>query len=807
MLNGPFVEMQFSRRAILDLVRMALVVSYPPGNPILPPTGREFSVADDGNVYVVTQTAFLTTPGSSSLRRGLAYTATYSWNDAYEHGEDIPANRCEVTQRLRLEVVRKVEVGGQRQDVDVGTIEGTLLVVLRAIATGTGTLFTVEPMAFTVETPGLAPAVVGALQRGVPGTFGTIQSMLPIARALKISRPTVLNAGISVSLDTSMVALRTQIGPVPSRYQLGTWSDFHAGRFTNHLVPPDGGSAPWALVLSPALVEMAVAGSVGEALAAHTDEFRLVSGVGAHWSPENSEPRVVGDFNGTVLIPCRPDYQVSYVSRLSTGPGGTLVSSGHVDWDGDDMDLFLCEVEVALSAGLVGGAIGLGVGGPMGMAIGAGIGLFSGFIGAMLAATLYTPDMSSPNCQFDGNSFTCTLDADFSIPLGTAAVALTLERARGTEEGMVLLGTFTLPPIPALRHSVLELDVDPFAYPPLPVSCGNLLFSLIITADDDRIRQFTAARATVTVRLVGEDGSLSPVPPTAVRRLSDDPLGIFPDPALRVTPYADRTVITIIPRISQVTAADYFRRPYGLLLEVANVMATRRVELGPVPRLTQDVIDGLRSAALAALNQCLAKRHDLSGGVFDLDWLVDPPPDGRPHERLWLVGVTRLNPGDLIAITTMDDRVLATGEADDAGIARLRMITDGDVDRVVVSRRGDGELATPPDLRIRQATLVRQPELVLDAQIERVETIASHGRTFAAVSTADGVAVHDVTFAENPRRLLPDGELGLLLDSAARRATWETATGQHVVAGTTLLVPSADGGSMQVYSVGPSVSA
>jgi hypothetical protein len=236
-------------------------------------------------------------------------------------------------------------------------------------------------------------------------------------------------------------------------------------------------------------------------------------------------------------------------------------------------------------------------------------------------------------------------------------------------------------------------------------------------------------------------------------------------------------------------------------------MATRRVELGPVPRLTQDVIDGLRSAALAALNQCLAKRHDLSGGVFDLDWLVDPPPDGRPHERLWLVGVTRLNPGDVIAIATIDDLVLATGEADDVGIARLRVVTDGDVDRVVVSRRGDGELAGPPDLRIRQATLVRQSELVLDGRIERVETIASHGRTFAAVSTADGVAVHDVTFAESPRRLVPDGELGRLLDSAARRATWETATGEHVVAGTTLLVPSVDGGSMRVYSVGPPVSA
>lgn len=105
-------------------------------------------------------------------------------------------------------------------------------------------------------------------------------------------------------------------------------------------------------------------------------------------------------------------------------------------------------------------------------------------------------------------------------------------------------------------------------------------------------------------------------------------------------------------------------------------------------------------------------------------------------------------------------------------------------------------------MRVRQATLVRQSELVLDGRIERVESIASYGRTFVAVSTADDVAVHDVTFAENPRR-----QLGLLLDSATRRAAREVATGEHVVAEATLLMPSVDGGSLRVYSVGLSVSA
>lgn len=859
MCHGHYVELQFSRRSILDLIRASLIIGYPPGNPILPPTGREFPRADDGSIFMVHRTVFLTGPHANALRRGRELSWHFRWSsyvDEYE--ENIPACRCEITQRLRLHVVRVESSDGQRQEIDVAVVEGTLLVVLGTLVEDNNAYVTIEASTFTVETPDLPPALLSTLTNYVPGSFSYVQSRLPIGQLVGQTRPHIDNCGMAVSRDGSVLALRVQLGNAHSTALRSEWIAFHDGTFPNRLVQGDGTTAPWGVLLTPKVVETMAAGTVEEQLDAHRDTFRLIGGVACTWAPEGPRGRVTGHFVGDLLVACKPRYQVSFTSRLAVTTPNTLTTEGRVDWDGDTWDLLACETLAGLAGGVAGQLIGAAFGGPLGMVVGFASGFVIGFVGAVVFATVYTPDLSTATCSFDDNTFRCTRSLGQPLVFGGITLTADLTAAVATECGLMLIGNLDLP-IPALHHGLLEVELTAFDYTPLIVNCGNRGLGLSLATSDEQARNATVAQATATIRFIDDDGTHRRVPAVTVERLSADPAGIFPPESMTVTPYEDRTVVTITPTLRPDNSVVYFADPYGLRLAIRTVIGVRTVDFGPVPTLTPERLRRLRDDALRKLNDCLAKQRDPSKpkGRFTLDWLVDPPPDGKPHDRLWQIGVLQLNPGERIHATDLDGRLLAETLADEHGIARLAFLTpSGDRYRqVTLVGSADRDLTHEADLRVKQTVLVPQSTLRLDSPVQTVHTAEINQRQVVAVQTTTGVSLHDLTFPESPHtyaridaRHIPTPQvldqalarhaatasLPGTLDGAAslRRATITANRTEPVpdsssrtlhrrvdgrpeadakpvpvvyyTAGSAILVPTADGSGLQCYAAGPS---
>lgn len=628
--------------------------------------------------------------------------------------------------------------------------------------------FTVDVMSFTVETPGLSASLVKTLQSFVPTSFFTIQAPLPINQMLgnkltsppppnynpNLSAPKITNCGVAYSGDLSVFSLRMQLGGANSSYLVNEWTDFHAGAFPNRLLQPDGSSAPWGILLSPPLVEALAADGIGEQLGDHTDEFRLTGGISSHWAPESGQPVVNGEFYGDVLIPCRPHYHVTFSSRLMVTTPNMLVSSGSIAWHGDFWDLVACETLAGLSLGLIGAGIGAKLGGPIGAVVGLAIGFAVGFIGGMVVATVYSPDTSSANCIQKSGSFTCTRELNAGIQLGNQALPVDIRAALPSNDGLVLTGSLELPLIPALTHTLLMIDTKPFGYTPLPVSCGNLSFGLLVSTEE-MAAQFTHSEATITVRMIDEDGTPRPIPWVTAVRTSADPQNVLPPQSISITPYSDRTVVTIRPSLTPANSTAYFAAPYGVSIAIQAPAGSRNVDIPAIPALTLQDLERLRSDALRKLNDCLAKQRDLGkrGGRFDLEWLVDPPPDGMPIYRLWQVGVLNMQPGEELRAEDMDGRTLGMGHADEHGIARLTVLTgDGPANRELrLHRVAEMDLGHEADLRIKQIELVPRGLISTGGRVQSMATREVKGRRFVALHTTEAVALLDFTFPSSPR--------------------------------------------------------
>ena len=805
MLRGTYIELQYSRRSILELVRTSLVLNYPPFNPILPPTGRQLPVADDGTTYVVNQTAFLTEPGATSVRHGAPTTWFFEWGDVFGHSDPVPARACEVTQRLRLIVARRTSPpNAPPQSVDVGTIEGTLVVLLNAVVDENVPALTVNAAHFTVETDGVDAALVALLERNVAGSFLNARMPLSLRRLLgqptptgptgydpNASAPHVQNCGVAYAADLSTFALRIQLGGGAGSGLVNEWTAFHAGSFPNRLQLPGGTSQQWGVLLSPPLVESLTVQQTEEQLAAHEDDFRLAGGVGATWSPEGSDAHVHGEFRGTVLVPCRPDYRVTFDARLQVTTPNQLVSVTSVDRHGDFWDLLACEGLVALGAGVTGAITGTEVGGPLGSCVGFAIGLGVGFFGAMIGATVYTPDMGTANCTQDGDVVTCTRAMNPALQFAGATLAIQIVSATATDDGLLLGGTYALPLIPALRQTILEIEVEPFDYAELPVNCGNLSLALLLATSDAEATAFTTAEATITLRAVDDDGQPNKIAWVTVARTSPDPTNAFPPSAFQIVPYPDRTVIVVHPRVGDMQNPDYWKAAYGVTLAIGTPTGVRTVTLGAAQRLTPARLAALRDRALRKLNDCLAKQSGVITSKQRVEWLVDPT-DTRVV-RLWEVAVLGVRPNEAVQLEDRDGRVIGATRADGRGTARLSARTDDGAahDELVLHRMGAPVRSGRRwDVRLKQVELLPQGTLAPGGTLRRVVTRETGGRALAVVHTTEAIVLYDLTFPAMPRTLLrldadavdgaealddglatwgPDGLTAWSLDAAPRR--------------------------------------
>jgi hypothetical protein len=672
---------------------------------------------------------------------------------------------------------------------------------MTAFVGGNLAYFQLAAQSFTVETPGLSPALVKTLQASVPNSFVLTTIPLPVGSTLGqqsgtsgFSNPHIQNCGAAFSADLSVFAIRVQLGGAPSSYLQYEWLHFHAGNFANRLLQPDGTMAQWGTLLSPPLVEAIARAGIEAQLAEHTDEFRLQGGITATWAPEGNEPHINGGFYGDLLIPCEPSYRVDYLSRLQiTGPN-SLVTTGYVSWDGDDLDLVACEVIAGLSLGLIGAGIGAKAGGPIGAAVGFGAGFAVGFIGTALFATAFTPDLSAADCVYVGSSFTCTRQLNAALQVGGQSLPVEVTAVRPTDDGLLLTGTYQLPLIPSLDHTLLQLEISPFGYADLPVSCGNLSFSTLLATSDDQAAQFTHSEATITVRWVNDDGQPRRIPSLTATRISPDPQGVFPPSRIQVVTYDDRTVVTIRPLLHPANSAAYFAAPYGIQLNLQTATGSLTAEIGPASALTPQDVARLRSDALRKLNECLAKQRDLGagGGRFELEWLIDPAPYERHTYRLWHVGVLRLTPGDRIIGEDLDGNRLGEAVANEHGIARMTVLTEnGPANRqMTLHRHARRGLEHEVDLRVKQIVLVPQGVIPLAGEIRSVATREVQGRMMTAVSTTESVSLLDMTFADSPRmhaRLdASDDEAvevmedGIRLTGARGTRSWTFQTGSRL---------------------------
>jgi hypothetical protein len=765
VLRATYLELQFSRRSIIELVRTSLVMSYPPFNPFLPPTGEVLPVADDGTQFVVISTSFLTTPGATMVRHGNSYVWNFEWGDLLQqHTEPVPARHCEVTQRVRVDLARREKrPDGQLQDVEAGIFEGVLVVDLYAMVGDNTVIFGLEVKDFTVETPDVDPRVLKVfkthglariLPLQVPLSWGSLLGEHTSGAAA----PHVQNCSVAYTGDLSTFALRIQLGGEEGSGLVSEWTDFHAGNFPNRLRRPDGSDAQWGVLLSPALVESLTLAQIEDSLAVHTDEFRLNGGVSVSWAPDGSVPHVLGSFYGTVLIPCRPQYHVTFDGRIEVTAPNSLVSTSSVDWHGNTWDLALCETEVALSGGVIGAAAGASFGGPLGGAIGFVVGLGVGFIGGLVVATVYTPDLSTVSCSQDGHTLTCTRVLNPSLSLGPGlSLPVELTSAVATEDGLVMRGTYALPLIPALAQTQVVIDTKPFSYTELPVNCGNLSFGVLV-ATSDEAAQFTHAEAAITVQYIDDNGQTRTPPAVTATLASSDPENVFPVSSIRVVPYSDRTVIYVSPMVTQTTPVNYWLTPYGCTLRVSMVVATRTVSLPAPTALSAETLAQLRDRALRTLNDCLAKQKAFGkhGGRFDVEWLVDPGPVERESSRLWQLGVIGLAPREQLHAEDLQGQVLATSRVDARGTARVAVLTAGGAanQQLMLHRIGGeetGQVARRPDIRLKQTELIGHGLLVPGGRLQSVNTLDTNGRLTAAVMTSTTVMLYDVTFPNSVR--------------------------------------------------------
>jgi hypothetical protein len=452
-----------------------------------------------------------------------------------------------------------------------------------------------------------------------------------------------------------------------------SWQQFLAGNTSDYLSIPNN-PLHFAVLLSAVTVENLVRDQVSQGLAPHTDKFRLVSGIGTHWAPQNHQPHINADWYGEAVAACQPfgwdiGYNVTASVDLTLPQANQVQTQSHVDWHGNFWDLLGCE----LSEGLLGFAIEVGsevFAAPFALPTVTGLGFIVGFFGAIIAASVYTPDLSAPSCTQNGQDLTCTLNfpsTGLAIPLGNQTLNLNVSVLDGPAEGMVMGGRLAF--VPDIQPTVLQIASQPFAWSPPAVVCGGLTPDLAKQILGD-IEKYTQPFGSVTLTAVGP----SPLQLLSAQVVSPDPAGVFPPQNISVNQFKNACTVQVKAAPNQA----YFQNPYACILQLStNLGKPRLVDLGSVPVLTSAILNTLTQEAQQMVDNCFKAADSWYGSLhrFNVKWLIDPAPGDRSVSQLWQVEVSGLQAGAGLQAQDGSGGVLASVSAGRQGVARLRLIS------------------------------------------------------------------------------------------------------------------------------------
>src|SRR5579871_4740790 len=532
---------------------------------------------------------------------------------------------------------------------------------------------------------------------------------LPLGAFFSSPNVILANAGVSTDANQTRIAIRLEPGNT-SETTVPEWKSFYAGDLLDALNSNVNGPAgQWAVFVTFPLVEAFVSQQLEASLDAHRDRFRINGGATVQWFPfGGSTPSRRFSFNGDAINACPGvntdiNYDIKGTVDIFVSQPGTLQSRANVDWSGNFFELAACELAVVLFSSLVGVAI-LGSFGALG-----GFGV--GFIGALVAATVYKPDLASDKCtQPSKHELDCNSSATYAFNFGGKQNLLLVGEAVAVDPGMVLLGSFPL--LLQTRGASVSAAVKDFEWAPPVLACGSLTLEAIDNARRN-IRAAAVAIAAIDVENTG-DGRLVV---NSVERLSADPLNVFPPENVSLSDFGSSWSVQVVA----VYDANYAAAPYPLRLLLTTNGGLQEVVIPAIPDLSDVVVSQLLASLDSNIGGCFEAVDGFwnAVGQFNPEWLVDPPPEGVFANQSWQVQVIGLVPGETINFVQEvlgQQTDLAVGLADAAGVARLTALVAGGNNALPVSLiRADSQNGAPR--RQDQLIIARQAEVVAQTSI------------------------------------------------------------------------------------------
>jgi hypothetical protein len=653
-----YIEFQLSDSRLVGLVQVRAMQAQ-----------RASTVIVDGQAFAVDQLSLL----DGELRHDEAVTQFVFWQEGQTApiADTVPATRVQVRQDVHVRLARLgTDRNGQPTIERIGPFTVRAVVELYATMTdqpfldvGLTRLEVLRPTQdFSID-PAFATALDALVRPLFPSTS------LPILVSGSAGRLQFANVGVAASRTGTRVAFRLQLG-YENEFSVGPWRIFYRGDFEDFV--PIGRN--WALFTSKALAETNVADAFYAALAERADEFRLNGGVNVRWAPRGNTPRFDVDFFGDALTPCPIDitYHVTAGLDLDMASINTLQVQGRVDWSGDTLEEFGCELIGAFTLGLVTTGIGSALVGPFPASLAGSFAIGAGLVGAIYFVSTYSPNLSGAKCRKTGDhQITCEVPLGFSFgnPKSTNGISLNVLAVATASDGPVFYGALVGPGF-IIQSAQLDVSAGGFAWRPPDLSCGNFGPS---TLSDLQAHIEERAVAVATVSLQNSGGGTLEI--AGVERVSDDPLGMFPAESIELHDYGGSALVFV----RATSNAAYALHPYPCVLLVTSNGGAKFAILDLVPVLDQTAIDGVISAARELLKTCVETSDDWwqHHHQHPAEWLVDPPPGEAIVDRLRDIKVTGVLPGDTVRLQAPDGGGLVSATADAQGTIRLSALASG----------------------------------------------------------------------------------------------------------------------------------
>jgi hypothetical protein len=295
------------------------------------------------------------------------------------------------------------------------------------------------------------------------------------------------------------------------------------------------------------------------------------------------------------------------------------------------------------------------------------------------------------------------------------------------------------------------------------LSCGTA-GGMIFTLNSAALRTLIEGKGLVHVRNAG--GQRLEI--INVRRLSPDPAQMFRPERITVRDKGQPAGAYEIS-VTATPNAFYEAAPYALELQIESNGGTLTVNLGTLPPIDDNLAARIRSQALQVFNDCNMRidKWFSTGSKLGLIWtLPDPPPDGRPVDRLWLVQAVGLAPGSIVRIERDElDRVVGTAIADSTSEARLGLISHpskGNIGIVLERNTGPTEAGDLVGVSTSQVELVQVGELQFSRPFRELTGIHARGHALAVAIEDQMLEARGInpTFDETAWKLPIEGLAG-----------------------------------------------